>query len=103
MTDFLDRISFTSGCPLPVYLDIRPEYGETNSFLIRAVTRVRDRSTGERIEVTSSEQLVLPQTEREAFARVLRLLDRVWMHELRESVQLDGVLVLDPHAGRRGE
>lgn len=94
----LDRVTFTQGCPLPCFLEVlTPQQNALEVIEVRATARVRDRHTGEPVTVNASEELRLPLACVEAFARVVRLLDRVWLHELRESIQLDGELVLDPH------
>lgn len=96
----LERITFTRGCPLPCYLEVRRALDlDDPRVRILATTRVRDTTGPKKTMVNASELIRLPDTKDHVFGRVVRLLDRMWAHELRETIQLDGVRVLDPHRG----
>lgn len=101
---FLAQISWAHGCPLPTLLyteDMEPTGVEVTYPEVRLIAdiRVRDRETNEALTVTGGEVLILPTSTLVVFTRTIALLQRLWMHELAESLLLNGIRILDPHKG----
>lgn len=60
---------------------------------------VKDIHTGRPLIVNGGEVLILPTSTLVVFTRTIALLQRLWMHELAESLLLNGIRILDPHKG----
>lgn len=100
---FVNKISWSKGAPLPAMFDVEdvePDSDEVTAVEVRliATIRVRDRDTGKPISVDGSEHLILPMSTAAVFQRAIGLLSRLWMHEFAESLLMEGIRILDPHA-----
>jgi hypothetical protein len=104
--EVLARVSLGPAWPLlPVTVQVREEPESFSQMRmprvrLKVATRVDDRDTGSLIDITFNET-ISALNEHQILADFRRILEGILLHELRESLLVDGQLLDDPHKDGR--
>ncbi len=102
MSAFAGSIAWTNGAPFAVYHSVASEVVQDElraAFLVEAV--VRERDTGEALRIQLKELIRLPCSTLDVFLRFVNMMKRLAIHEVEESIKVEGRRLLDPHEKKR--